>query len=665
MVQYYTLDEAARMLRTTPEKLKESAKKGEVRAFQDRGTLRFRTQEIDELVRLKGLGSDPELQLGEVLAPNPPTAGKHTAHAPGPPVFDFTLEAGDEVPIGQEPASPSSSRGKSPAPKSAGPKTPSGRPAGPRSPAPRSPTPKSPPPKASGDSDVRLVLDGSDLDFQIAPEGSEAQVPKSASPSPSGSSKKGKPTAETDSGVRIVPLDQASDSDVKIVPASPEDSDLPIASTGAKTPSDSDIRLEPHSMAAPPTGQHSKGSDPAMVTEDIDLDAETRKAEQAARAKAKSKVRGKPKAPELPQSSPFELSDSDLELKPPTPGPKTPEVAKKADTDSSSDFELTPMSANESPLEISSDEIPALPGDEEVSLGEVAGATGDSGINLKDPADSGISLEQSGEIDFELSLDAGATPKPTSGDEKPDSSSEFELSLHDEDASPLGDDSSSSEFELSLDAGEEVKAEPDSDSEFELTLDSTGDLASIDDSSSLGGEHERDIFETDLEMPSLDSGDSGSEAVALDEDTDLESSDFDLEMDEGESADEGSQVVNLDEENADEGAATVARPRRGARQRAGVIEEGEEDLDRELDEEEPGEPEAEEEELAGPTPTVVEAAPAEWGAFPGVVLLLCMPVLFLVGLMSYELIQSMHGYHKPGAIVHTIGEWVSGSKLPD
>ena len=66
--------------------------------------------------------------------------------------------------------------------------------------------------------------------------------------------------------------------------------------------------------------------------------------------------------------------------------------------------------------------------DEEVDLGARGSGPGQSGINLADPADSGISLEQGGsdEIEFELSLDAGAgaTPKPTSGKIAPDSSSE-------------------------------------------------------------------------------------------------------------------------------------------------------------------------------------------------------------------------------------------------
>src|SRR5262249_52509704 len=63
MVQYYTLEQAAQILRTTPDKLREMAKSGEVRAFQDRGSLRFRAQEIDELARTKGLGSDTDISI--------------------------------------------------------------------------------------------------------------------------------------------------------------------------------------------------------------------------------------------------------------------------------------------------------------------------------------------------------------------------------------------------------------------------------------------------------------------------------------------------------------------------------------------------------------------------------------------------------------------------
>src|SRR5207237_9001354 len=76
-MQFYTLREAAEKLRMDPEKLKEMRKKNQLRGFPDRGTLRFRAQEIDELARTMGLGSDPELQLADLPPANP--AGKTTA----------------------------------------------------------------------------------------------------------------------------------------------------------------------------------------------------------------------------------------------------------------------------------------------------------------------------------------------------------------------------------------------------------------------------------------------------------------------------------------------------------------------------------------------------------------------------------------------------------
>jgi excisionase family DNA binding protein len=642
MQQYYTLDQAAQILRTTPDELKEMARKKEVRAFQDRTGWRFRAQEIDELARARGYGSDPELPLGE--AAKTKDAG----------VFNFSLESdeSDEVPIGKEPL---------------GTDRPSRTPGSGSRKAPGS---KSPPPKASSDSDVRLVLEGGDMNFIIE----DASKPPSKGPSSkgpvspppkTGSSKSPRPSgpAKDDSGVRIMPLDRPSDSDVKIVPSSPNDSTAPIAGQPSKRPSDSDIRIE--EVTKP-------GSRDQMVTEEIDLDAEQRKAEAAAKAK---KTKHKPKTqagpPVLPTSSPFELSESDMDRPTVPPAARAPEEAA-AETDSSGDFELKPM-GDSSPLELGSDELPVMKGDDEVNLGELTGAKGGSGINLQDPADSGISLEQGGsdEIEFELSLDSGSAPKtPAPAASTPDSSSEFELSVQGDDSSPT--DGSSSEFELSLDpeASSELavdegssdlvleKPGSDSDSEFELTLDESGGL-SVEDSGSSG---EKDIFETDFEVPPLDE-ESGSEAVALDEaDTDLESSEFDLSL---EGADEsGSQVVPLEDEEADEGAATVQRPAVGARPKG---EEGLEDIGEALDEDLDREPAVEEEEAVE---AAAPAAPADWGVMVPVVSLFSTIILFLVGLMSFELMHGMWGYHRGAKVsnqlIHPIAKMFSGDdKLPD
>jgi excisionase family DNA binding protein len=712
MATYYTLDEAARILQTSPEEVRKMAEEKKLRTFRDKGTLRFRAQEIDELARQLGLGSDADLQLGEVPQPkkgSSPVPGKKVSKVDSPPparrpskvdspapakrvskvdspppakqpskmdsaappkraskiekppdageVFDFSLsldEEEEQVQLGSlPPPGPSSSRTssskKKPGPPSPSPKVP------PASPSPK--TAPTPPPKPGSDSDIRLVSESEEVDFNLP-------VQEGAPPSPSPGTRKKSSMRKKDSGVRIVPL-EPSDSDVKMV--LPHD-DAVVLGGESKSASDSDIRMEQ------PPNLKGDGSDPAMVTEEIDLDEEMQKlAPQTPPPKPRSST------PQLPTSSPFELSEEDLTVE--EPEPSTPST-----TDSSGDFELTPALEDSSPLELGSDEIPALQmeDDEEVSLGELSESAGGSGINLKDPADSGISLEQEGEssedIDFDLSLDAGGTPAPAAkakgkkGEEEEDSS-EFELSLDDSDeAATPGSTTESSEFELSLDEDSgsselEVDLEPvaetgeDSDSEFELTLDDSGGSSPLEDV----GE-EKDIFETDFEVPALEE-ESGSEALALDEDTDLESEDLELAIDEMdvESDDESkSQVVALeDEEDLEE----VSQPKRKTKTLAA-----------DEDEESPfgdiapvlGEEEEEEEELvaAGGKARVeyVEKETAPWGPVPAILMVPCVIVLFVVGLMSFELIQGMSSYQKTGKItgivLPPIVKMITGEEAP-
>ncbi len=61
MAQFYTLEEAARVLGMDVDDLKQQAQQREVRAFMDGGTWRFRVPDIEELARRRGLGSDPDL----------------------------------------------------------------------------------------------------------------------------------------------------------------------------------------------------------------------------------------------------------------------------------------------------------------------------------------------------------------------------------------------------------------------------------------------------------------------------------------------------------------------------------------------------------------------------------------------------------------------------
>src|SRR5476649_1887922 len=115
MVQgYYTLPEAAQFLSMSVEELKQMAQKGQIRSFQDRGTLRFRIQDIQELARTRGISTDPELVLGDASLPAPkssPTprsgAKKKSPASPktpakqeaAPDVFAFDFD-GDNVDVG-------------------------------------------------------------------------------------------------------------------------------------------------------------------------------------------------------------------------------------------------------------------------------------------------------------------------------------------------------------------------------------------------------------------------------------------------------------------------------------------------------------------------------------------------------------------------------------
>src|SRR6478735_10854545 len=66
MAQFYTLEEAARVLGISPDELKAQAQSRKVRAFMDSGSWRFRVADIDEHARRSGMGSDPDLSLSDL-----------------------------------------------------------------------------------------------------------------------------------------------------------------------------------------------------------------------------------------------------------------------------------------------------------------------------------------------------------------------------------------------------------------------------------------------------------------------------------------------------------------------------------------------------------------------------------------------------------------------
>jgi len=300
------------------------------------------------------------------------------------------------------------------------------------------------------------------------------------------------------------------------------------------------------------------------------------------------------------------------------PGPSS----KPASDDSSSEFELSLDSDSDSfELQLNTESS------EEVDLGAPmppsGGRAGQSGINLRKPADSGVSLEKTPEadsdIDFELTLDA---PAAASG--------------------RLGIPKSGG------------RAEADSDSEFELSLE---DNSGITDSlaEDLDAEDDKgDIFETDFELPIVADDESGSEVVAIDSsDTDLENSDFDIAISDEDAPledESASQVMLVDDEPellADEDAAPV---RKGRKKRP--VLGGDDVLLDDIETDEGASASAAMRSSARrgeddiPVRTVV-AKPATWGPLPALVLLPCMVVVLIGGLMSFEVLRGMWGYQQP------------------
>ena len=332
----------------------------------------------------------------------------------------------------------------------------------------------------------------------------------------------------------------------------------------------------------------------------------------------------------------------------PTAGGSKAAAAKAMSDDSSSEFELSLDSSNDSlELEITGDSS------EEVDLGGLGLAPdrpGLSGLNLGKPVDSGLSLEKRGPKTGPLGL-AG---KP--GDM--DSADDFELSLDidDSDAEIRGPRSA-----VMSSTG------PASDSEFELTLDEDSGVAEAIAGELQAEADNKDIFETDFEVRSLD--DSDSELVSAGD----VNSDFDLdvaEMDATEEGDEsGSQVLLVDDEDAEPIFDEDERPKKRPRNVRDAF--GDEDLEEGASASGAlrGVRGGEDDDYRTSPAQVVVATPAKWGALPTIVLGLTLPLMLVGTLMSYENLRGMWGYHqsaKPGSLLaRPLAEEVFGTKLGD
>ncbi len=425
-------------------------------------------------------------------------------------------------------------------------------------------------------------------------------------------------------------LNLTSSSDDDIFTLAPEDPKAAGKKTG-KSGSDSDVRLE---SGKSKKAKKEDGSDESVVpTEELSIDFN---------GPGSAVIKGG-------SSSKLSAPKSSGKI----PKPDSGKGLAKPGASDSSEFELSlDADSDDFELKLNTD------ASDEVDLGEMpkdkAGSRrgGESGINLRDPADSGISLEKNkakGKASGEKAKPAPAAPADAS--ESSASDVDFELTL----------DSSAAASGLKIDKLKSGKGltEPDSDSEFELTLDDSSDSGFEAAAAESADAEKRDIFETDFEIPPMD--ESGSEAVALDAEGDLEKADSDIvEMSDSDVAvdDSSSEVVVVDE---DEGAAKARAKKKTTLKRGKETEEDDVDLaDVDLADEEDGsaskalkgakgrrrdEEEEEEEELVAAGAGAYRPVP--WGWFPGVALLITFPFVLMGGLLAFELLQTMWGYQQP------------------
>ncbi|MBA4191047.1 MAG: hypothetical protein C0467_23935 [Planctomycetaceae bacterium] len=331
--------------------------------------------------------------------------------------------------------------------------------------------------------------------------------------------------------------------------------------------------------------------------------------------------------------------------KPKTPKPPTDDSEFELSLDGGDDFELK-LNTDTADDEDDALDLGEMPKD--VPGGSRVGRGGESGILSRKPNDTGRSLERSKPRDPK----SGGSGSKSGGKGKSGSLPPL----------PTGGDGSEADvdFELTLDAGVGVsstrlgagspskkKLVTDSDSEFELTLDDPGsgslDHAALDDSAADAAKG--DIFETDFEIPPMDP--SGSEAVAIESDTDIEEVSEDSET---ESEDASTSEVVLLEDDDD------GTPRK-SRSSATLDDDTEGDVDLadvEVDEDsvsgamrkrKPEADEDEEEELVPAGAGVYRPVP--WGIVPSLFLLPAFVLTLVGGLMGFELLQTMWGYQQP------------------
>ncbi len=398
MVQeYLNLDDAASALGISKEELNRKAQRREIRAFADRGTWKFRKQDIEEHSRQAGIGSGAEIVFGDLddELPALDSGSSDQILLNEQAIADSPGGSGARI-IGMD------EHGRTPS-----------------------------------DSDVRLVPETS------GKKGSDSDVKLVGGL---------KPPSDSDVKVVATPQEGSSDSDVKIKGPAPGDSDVRL--DRAKAPSDSGIRISPDALPAGASGAtdvtqdlpvftglddeelaiKSGSSDEQPVAAEFDSDFELTQAESDFELKTEGEQ------DEVSSDSGITLAlDDNIGLAP---------VEKKSSVKSPSDSDVTAGSPSASGVSLAS------PADSGIALDEPPSRSG-RGLGATEPPKPASDIF---ETDFEVPVldsdDELAVASSSSGDtEQLGADSDFELSGSD--AEGMADADSSSQV-LSLEGEEPV-----------------------------------------------------------------------------------------------------------------------------------------------------------------------------------------------------------------
>jgi excisionase family DNA binding protein len=355
--KYLSLEEAAQQLGMRNDELNKMREQGQIRGFADRGTWKFKVEDVEELGRTRQADSDPEL-----------------------PMFDEPLGNPDShLALGGESAMVLDDDGES-----------------------EDPTVirKSRDPLSSSDSDVRLVFDEP---IGIGPSESNRNIMESDSDVRLVGNLM--PESDSDSDIKLVGDNLDSDSDVKLVGEETISDFTMSKNVAAQKGSDSDIRLVPPDSDSDVKivgNDLDSDSDVKLVSPDLGSDSDVKVIKSSDTSDSDVQLLGAADSsialdftPDDSESASVLSEESGIALGGDSAMMLATESGLTLEGPSDSGIGLSAESDEGITLDTSSN-------DSGISLGSsdsgISLSLGDSGISLESVGDSGISLEDSADF---------------------------------------------------------------------------------------------------------------------------------------------------------------------------------------------------------------------------------------------------------------------------